>query len=227
MSEGYAQRYIESGKGKETSAAIAELSNFDVQSIAYIEKYQFPALYIFTSVNGIRHYLDIFKDWQFKLITWCKKNPTPFCHNSFYPDCEFMLYFHKGSKNGRIWNNKLRPTSVYKQYYIGTKEEGIKDNGNERVHPTMKPLQLLSDKMQICSNEESVILDLFGGSGSTMVVAEQLNRECLMMEYSPKYMNVIIDRLEKLGLKAKKIGHLDFADEIEKPANDKRESTES
>lgn len=212
----YVQRYIESNRGRDTSILIQEISNFDVQSIAFIEKYNFPALYIFTSVNGIKHYLDIFKDWQFKLVTWCKKNPTPFCNNNFYPDCEYMLYFNKGSKNGRIWNNKLSPTSIYKQYYISIKEEGILDNGNERVHPTMKPLQLLSDKMQICSNPDSVILDLFGGSGSTMVVAEQLGRECLMMEYSPKYINVILDRMEKLGLKAEKIGHLDFTNEIEK-----------
>lgn len=223
--EGYGKKYIESVKGKETSAAIAELSHFDVDSIAYLEKYNFPSLYIFTSCNGVPRYMNIFKDWAFKIITWCKLDPTPFCHNSFYPDCEYMLYFHKGTKNGRIWNNKLRPTSVYKQYYISSKQEGILDNGNEKVHPTMKPLQLLSDKMQISSNKDSVVLDLFGGSGSTMVVAEKLGRECLMMEYSPKYMNVIIDRMEKLGLKVEKVGHLDFADTIEKPAERERVAT--
>lgn len=227
MHKDYAKKYAEAGTGKKTSAAIAELSNFDVDSIAYLEKYNFPSLYIFTSCNGVPRYINIFKDWAFKIITWCKLDPTPFCHNNFYPDCEYMLYFHKGTKNGRIWNNKLRPTSVYKQYYISSKQEGILDNGNERVHPTMKPLQLLSDKMQISSNKDSVVLDLFGGSGSTMVVAEQLGRECLMMEYSPKYMNVILDRMEKLGLKAEKIGHLDFADNIEKPAERERVITHS
>jgi len=69
--------------------------------------------------------------------------------------------------------------------------------GCERVHPTMKPLQLVADAIQDCSNENEIILDLFGGSGSTMVASHQTNRLCYMSELDEKYLNVIIRRMLK------------------------------
>ena len=53
------------------------------------------------------------------------------------------------------------------------------------------------------SKENDVVLDLFGGSGSTMMACEQLNRKCYMCELDPKYVDVIIQRWENLtGQKA-------------------------
>lgn len=70
-------------------------------------------------------------------------------------------------------------------------------------HPTMKPINLLSFQIKNSSKKEEIVLDLFGGSGSTLICAEQLNRKCYMMEYDPKYVDVIIDRWETLtGQKA-------------------------
>lgn len=66
------------------------------------------------------------------------------------------------------------------------------------VHPTMKPINLLSPLIRNSSKKEEIVLDLFGGSGSTLISAEQLNRKCYMMEYDPKYIDVIIDRWETL-----------------------------
>ena len=52
-------------------------------------------------------------------------------------------------------------------------------------------------------NDKTVFVDLFGGSGSTLIACEQLNRNCFMMEYDPKYVDVIIDRWEQFtGQKA-------------------------
>lgn len=71
-------------------------------------------------------------------------------------------------------------------------------------HPTMKPINLLSFQIKNSSKKEELVLDLFGGSGSTLIACEQLNRKCHMMEYDPKYVDVIIDRWETLtGEKAK------------------------
>lgn len=128
-----------------------------------------------------------------------------------------MLYF---KKKDYIWNNNLEPLDIYNSYYWSIHTQGIKDNNNNKVHPTMKPLKLLSDKMQISSNKNSVVLDLFGGSGSTMFVAEQLERECLMIEKSIRYVNVIIDRMKKLGLEHEIVGHLDFADEYKESSDE-------
>lgn len=70
-------------------------------------------------------------------------------------------------------------------------------------HPTMKPINLLSLQIKNSSKKEEIVLDLFGGSGSTLISCEQLNRKCYMMEYDPKYVDVIIDRWETLtGQKA-------------------------
>ena len=65
-----------------------------------------------------------------------------------------------------------------------------------RVHPTQKPLNLISQifKKFDKNNEYNNIVDLFGGSGSTLIACEQLNRKCYMMELDPHYISVIIER---------------------------------
>lgn len=74
------------------------------------------------------------------------------------------------------------------------------------LHPTMKPIKLCGKLICNSTRAEENVLDLFGGSGSTLIACEQLNRKCYMMEYDPKYVDVIIDRWEQLtGQKAKKL----------------------
>lgn len=67
------------------------------------------------------------------------------------------------------------------------------------VHPTMKPLKLLARLMANSSKKEWNVLDLFGGSGSTLMTAEQLGRKAFIMEYDPKYCDVIIKRFISTG----------------------------
>lgn len=70
-------------------------------------------------------------------------------------------------------------------------------------HPTMKPIKLIARQIKNSTQADDVVLDLFGGSGSTLIASEQLGRTCCMMEYDPKYVDVIIDRWEKFtGQKA-------------------------
>lgn len=77
---------------------------------------------------------------------------------------------------------------------------------HKRYHPTQKPIKLCEWFIKRYSNDDNVILDLFGGSGSTLIACEQLNRKCYMMELDPHYVDVIIDRWENFtGEKAKKI----------------------
>nr|DAX38898.1 MAG TPA: adenine specific DNA methyltransferase [Caudoviricetes sp.] len=61
-------------------------------------------------------------------------------------------------------------------------------------HPTSKPLDLLCYPIQNSTQENSVVIDTFGGSGSTLMACEQLNRICYMMELDPKYASVILRR---------------------------------
>lgn len=74
------------------------------------------------------------------------------------------------------------------------------------LHPTMKPVPLISKITANSSKKGEVVLDLFGGSGTTLIACEQLQRKCRMMEYDPIYCDVIITRWEQLtGQKAKKV----------------------
>ena len=65
------------------------------------------------------------------------------------------------------------------------------------LHPTMKPIQLCSKAINNSSQKDDIVLDLFGGSGSTLIACEQLNRRCYTMELDEKYASVIIDRWEQ------------------------------
>ncbi|MBR6343684.1 MAG: site-specific DNA-methyltransferase, partial [Selenomonadaceae bacterium] len=74
-------------------------------------------------------------------------------------------------------------------------------------HPTMKPIPLCARAIQNSSTEGEIVLDGFGGSGSTLIAAEQTGRSCFMMECDPVYADVIIKRWEEFtGQKAERIG---------------------
>lgn len=73
-------------------------------------------------------------------------------------------------------------------------------------HPTMKPVELMAKAINNSSRKGNIVLDIFGGSGSTLIACEQLGRRCYTMEIDPKYCDVIIKRWEMLtGKQAKKI----------------------
>lgn len=70
-------------------------------------------------------------------------------------------------------------------------------------HPTMKPVKMMGYLVENSTEEGDVVLDMFGGSGSTLVACEQLSRPCRTMELDPKYCDVILERWERLtGRKA-------------------------
>ena len=79
------------------------------------------------------------------------------------------------------------------------------DSG-KRVHPTQKPIALIDFFIKNWGDKANIVVDLYGGSGSTMMACEQLGRKCRMMELDPHYCDVIIARWEKLtGQKAVKL----------------------
>lgn len=71
------------------------------------------------------------------------------------------------------------------------------------LHPTMKPIKLLAKLLRNSTKQGDCVLDAFGGSGSTLMACEQIGRTCYMMEFEPKYVDVIIKRWEEFtGKKA-------------------------
>ena len=72
-----------------------------------------------------------------------------------------------------------------------------------KQHPTMKPIKLFDYEMQCNTQPGEIVLDLFGGSGTTIMAAEQNDRIAYVMEFDPKYADVIINRWEEFtGKKA-------------------------
>lgn len=69
--------------------------------------------------------------------------------------------------------------------------------GRNEDHATAKPIELLKKPILHASKEDDIVLDLFGGSGSTLITCEQLNRSCYMSELSPNYCDVIRKRYAK------------------------------
>lgn len=118
------------------------------------------------------------------LITWNKGNHT-LSNSDYMSKCEHIFYgwinehnFYGGNNGVDIWD--------------------IPRTQKNELHPTMKPISLCEKGIKDASKINDKILDLFLGSGSTMVAAHQLKRKCYGMELDPKYCQVIIDRMMKL-----------------------------
>jgi len=142
--------------------------------------------YIFCNKDLLPDYLSWVKEigYSFNVLIWKKPNCIPI-GDSHRPDIEYLLLFRKSA----IWNNGLKDVNYSRCLEYG-RETGL--------HPTMKPIELISNEMQISSNKNSLVFDFFLGSGSTMVASHQLKRKCYGMELDPKYCQVIIDRMKKL-----------------------------
>jgi len=64
------------------------------------------------------------------------------------------------------------------------------------LHPTVKPTALVADAIKDCSRREAIVLDPFGGSGSTLIAAQKSGRSARLIEFDPAYCDVIIRRFE-------------------------------
>jgi site-specific DNA-methyltransferase (adenine-specific) len=111
------------------------------------------------------------------MIVWDKVNPAQHL-DKYFKQHELIYYYGDyGGQNtlrGDVWKLKRQKNTV---------------------HPTMKPVELISIALSDQSKNKKV-LDIFGGSGSTLIACEKKNRICFMMEYEPKYIDVIIKRWE-------------------------------
>ena len=107
------------------------------------------------------------------------------------------------------WSRQKHKRDIVRKTWagvFGTEKEDVRN----RIHPTQKPIELCSFFISRFSEEDKLLIDLFLGSGSTMVAAHQLNRKCYGMEIDPKYCQVIVDRMKKLdpNIEIKKNGVL-------------------
>ena len=145
-----------------------------------------------------KHY-DIVKD-MCDIIYWGGNYFT-----EFLPPSKCWLVWNK---NQTLWNHsdcELAWTNIkgcikhYEQTWSGACRAGsLKLNPRPCVHPTQKPVELHARILEDFSKENDIILDCFGGSGTTLIACEVTGRRCLMMEISPEYCEIIIKRYREL-----------------------------
>jgi len=142
--------------------------------------------YIFCNKDLVPDYLHwaVESGYAFNILFWKKPNAIPL-GGQHRPDVEYLLVFRKSA----VWNNGLKDVN-----YSKCLEHG-RDIGKD--HPTKKPVELIENQLKISSTPNSVVLDFFGGSGSTMIAAEKLGRCARIMELDPKYCDVIVKRWEE------------------------------
>jgi DNA modification methylase len=125
-------------------------------------------------------------------IIWVKEHPV-LTRKDFMGNHEWCFY---GWREGAA-HVYLGPNNATDVWSIK------KVNPQSMIHLTEKPVELASRAMQYSSREGENVLDLFGGSGSTLIAAEQSNRKAFLMEMDPLYCDVIVQRYERFtGRKA-------------------------
>jgi site-specific DNA-methyltransferase (adenine-specific) len=166
---------------------IADIFNGSLSNGYLFTKDNAP-FYIFFAINkseetlkGISNLGLEIRNW----LIWDKGNVGFHAMGAQYkPNYESFLYCFKNG-NPPEWKGNQQQQTIWRH--------SVERLG---LHPTMKPITLISQA--IGNHKTTLLLDLFGGSGSTMVAANQLNRTAYLMELDPKYCQVIIDRMRKL-----------------------------
>ena len=123
---------------------------------------------------------------QRAIIIWKKLNTGYGDLNSNYKNNYEPMFYGVIKGKGANWNGDTTQTTTW---------EFDKPKHNE-LHPTMKPIELIVKALNNSSKQDDIVLDLFGGSGSTLIACEQTNRTCYMMELDPKYCDVIRTRYQ-------------------------------
>jgi site-specific DNA-methyltransferase (adenine-specific) len=102
--------------------------------------------------------------------------------------------------------SKAEMKALLEKIYLGEMPSTVIDCDKPKRnpdHPRMKPVPLIGQLINNSSRRKDIVLDIFGGSGTTLIAAEQLHRRCRMIEFEPIYVDVIIKRWEELtGMKA-------------------------
>ena len=145
------------------------------------------SIYMFCSWHNVDFFKKEFeKNFKLKnIIVWNKNNHgTGDLKGSYAPKHEFILYGHKG----RCLNKSKRIADVIDCKKVKSKE---------MTHPTEKPIELLSNFINMSTNENDIILDCFMGSGSTGVACVNTNRKFIGIELDNNYFDIASKRIKE------------------------------
>jgi DNA modification methylase len=158
------------------------------------------SIYVFHADSEGLNFRKAHKESGFKLSQCCiwAKQTMVMGSQDYHWQHEPILVGWKPTA-GHYWNSDRKQTTIWR----------FDRPFRSEYHPTMKPIALISYPIKNSSKIGDIVLDLFGGSGSTLIACEQIDRICYMMELDERYCDVIIKRWESLtGQKALKLESL-------------------
>jgi len=209
----YTDTAVHDDKSKE------DYSSFIESVLSKAQKHTHPDAHVFFWCDEA--WIHIFQSLYTKLgivnrrvCLWIKNNFTPVPQMAFNKIMEPCVYgtigkpsLNKESKNlTEILNKDVNNPNGYDDLMSVVQMWLVpRDHQNNYEHPTQKPITLHEKPFKRCTNPGDLIFDAFGGSGSTLIAAEQMKRRAYLIEQQPIFCDVIIQRYEALtGLKAEK-----------------------
>jgi hypothetical protein len=165
------------------------LKNDDVilDIVPTIKQFSQGWIFVWTSWKVLNKWIDALSELEYptNMIIWNKGGGgIGDLKKTYSSDYEIALVWNRGNeltgkRHGSVWD-------------IG------KDAASKYLHPTQKPVGLGVQAIETTTNRNDIVLDLFGGSGSTLIAAQETNRIAYLMELDPKYVDVICARFQKL-----------------------------
>lgn len=165
------------------------------------------------SVDGAMHFICM--DWRHmsevltaatpayselkNLCVWAKTNGGM---GSLYRSQHELVFVYKSGRAAHINNVELGKHGRYRTNvwsYAGANTFSRTRDTDLEMHPTVKPVALVADAILDCSKRNGIVLDAFGGSGTTLVAAERTGRRGYAIELDPPYCDVIVRRLAKIA----------------------------
>jgi len=139
----------------------------------------------------------LYSEWK-NLLVWNKANAG---QGSFYRSKHELVAVFKNGTGQHVNNFKLGEQGRYRTNvldYPGVNSLDPARRGDLELHPTVKPIALIADLIRDCSRRNGVILDPFGGSGTTILASERTGRIARVIELDPLYVDVSVRRWQKI-----------------------------
>lgn len=157
--------------------------------------------YVCMDWRHMRELMDAGESVFDELKNVCVWNKTNAGMGSFYRSKHELVFVFKKGKAQHINNFGLGDKGRYRTNvwdYAGINSFGKNRDEELAIHPTVKPVNLIADAIRDCSKRGDLILDIFGGSGSTLIAADQSGRSARLLELDPLYCDAIIKRWQTL-----------------------------
>lgn len=146
-------------------------------------------IYIWHANINMHHFIEAAESVKMKIhqiLIWCR-NRFALGRTDYHYRHDPCIYGWKSGQKHYFIDDRIKTTVL--EYDMPSRSD---------LHPTMKPIQMMAELVNNSSKPGECVYDPFGGSGSTLIACEQMDRKCAMMELSPGYCDVIVKRWETL-----------------------------